>query len=188
MLDGVELREVSSGIQFQGVQTKAQAPNVVGALGFPKTHPMLEHFKFLKAHTSATPKMTIPSPSVLYFRVGSVNTKLYPDREALFAALSNLYIQAVQAFYEAGCRYLQFDDTAWAYLCSKDEVEKAKQRGHRYCRVAPGLCPHDQSRARGKTKGHDDHYAYLPRQFPLHLDHLRRLRAGRRSALRRDRL
>ena len=129
MLDEVELREVMSGIQFQGVQTKAQAPHIVAPLGFPSNHPMVEHFRFLKAHCTTTPKMTIPSPSVLYFRAASVNTKLYPDREALFAALSETYRQAMQAFYDAGCRYLQFDDTAWAYLCSKDEVEKAKQRG-----------------------------------------------------------
>jgi 5-methyltetrahydropteroyltriglutamate--homocysteine methyltransferase len=129
MLDGVELREVSSGIQFQGVQTKAQAPHVVGPLGFSSTHPMLEHFRFLKAHAHAVPKMTIPSPNVLHFRVASVNGKVYPDREALFEGLAETYRQAVLAFYQAGCRYLQFDDTAWAYLCSKDEIEKAKQRG-----------------------------------------------------------
>ena len=129
LLDGVELREVESGIQFQGVQTKAQAPHIVGPLGFPSSHPMLEHFRFLKAHTQATPKMTIPSPSVLHFRVASVNERLYPDRDALFAALAQTYRQAVKAFYEAGCRYLQFDDTAWAYLCSADEVQKARQRG-----------------------------------------------------------
>jgi 5-methyltetrahydropteroyltriglutamate--homocysteine methyltransferase len=129
LLDGVELREVESGIQFQGVQTKAQAPHIVGPLGFPSTHPMLEHFRFLKAHAQTTPKMTIPSPNVLHFRLASVNAKLYPDRDALFTALAEVYRQAVRSFYEAGCRYLQFDDTAWAYLCSKDEVQKAKQRG-----------------------------------------------------------
>ena len=128
MLDGVELREVSSGIQFQGVQTKAQAPHIVGKVGF-SSHPMLEHFRFLKAHTRVVPKMTIPSPNVLHFRVGSVNKAIYPDRAALFDGLAQAYRQAVKALYDAGCRYLQFDDTAWAYLCSKDEVEKAKQRG-----------------------------------------------------------
>jgi 5-methyltetrahydropteroyltriglutamate--homocysteine methyltransferase len=128
-LEGVELRDVASGIQFQGVQTKAQAPHIVGALGFPSDHPMIEHFRFLKAHTDATPKMTIPSPSVLYFRAGSVNADLYPDRATLFESLADVYIQAVTAFYAAGCRYLQFDDTAWAYLCSQDEVRKAKARG-----------------------------------------------------------
>jgi 5-methyltetrahydropteroyltriglutamate--homocysteine methyltransferase len=129
MLDGVELRESSSGIQFQGTQTKALAPHIVGPLGFPRDHPMLDHFRFLKSCTTATAKMTIPSPNVLHFRLASVDRKLYGDRDALFNALAETYRQAMKAFYDAGCRYLQFDDTAWAYLCSKDEVEKAKQRG-----------------------------------------------------------
>ena len=129
LLDGVELREASSGIQFQGTQTKAQAPHITGRLGFPSSHPMLDHFRFLKSHTDATAKMTIPSPNVLHFRLASVDRSFYPDRDSLFAALAHTYRQGMQAFYDAGCRYLQFDDTAWAYLCSKDEVEKAKQRG-----------------------------------------------------------
>jgi 5-methyltetrahydropteroyltriglutamate--homocysteine methyltransferase len=66
---------------------------------------------------------------VLYFRAGSVNPKLYPDRDALFASLTEVYREVVKTFYQAGCRYLQFDDTAWAYLCSADEVQKAKLRG-----------------------------------------------------------
>jgi 5-methyltetrahydropteroyltriglutamate--homocysteine methyltransferase len=129
MLTGVELRDASSGIQFQGVQTKAQAPYIVGPLAFPSDHPMLAHFRFLRSCTKTTPKMTIPSPNVLHFRLASVDRTHYPDREALFAGLAEAYRQAVRAFYDAGCRYLQFDDTAWAYLCSKDEVEKARARG-----------------------------------------------------------
>ena len=68
MLDGVELYEADQGIQFHGVQTKAQSLRIVGKLGF-SNHPMLEHFKFLKAHTSVMPKMTIPAPPVLHFRL-----------------------------------------------------------------------------------------------------------------------
>jgi 5-methyltetrahydropteroyltriglutamate--homocysteine methyltransferase len=128
-LAGVELRDAASGIQFQGSQTRAQAPHIVGPLSFPAGHPMLAHFRFLRSCTKATPKMTIPSPNVLHFRLASVDRKHYPDRETLFAAMAETYRQAVRAFYDAGCRYLQFDDTAWAYLCSKDEVEKAKARG-----------------------------------------------------------
>jgi 5-methyltetrahydropteroyltriglutamate--homocysteine methyltransferase len=129
MQDGHDVREAHAGIHFQCVQSLAQAPHIVGKLGFPKTHPMLDHFRFLKAHARSVPKMTIPSPSVLHFRLGSVDRSIYPDRAALFAALADTYADAVRAFYEAGCRYLQFDDTAWAYLCSKDEVEKARARG-----------------------------------------------------------
>jgi 5-methyltetrahydropteroyltriglutamate--homocysteine methyltransferase len=130
MLDGVEIYELDHGIQFQGIQTKAQSIRVKGKLGF-SNHPMLEHFRFLKAHTRVAPKMTIPSPTVLHFRLepGAVATSFYKDRDAIFEDLSKTYRQAVRGFYDAGCRYLQFDDTAWAYLCSKEEMRKAKERG-----------------------------------------------------------
>jgi 5-methyltetrahydropteroyltriglutamate--homocysteine methyltransferase len=92
---------------------------------------MLEHFKFLKAHTKVVPKMTIPSPSVMHFRLepGAVAKSAYADRDAIFDDLAIAYQNAIKAFYAAGCRYLQFDDTAWAYLCSKEELKKANDRG-----------------------------------------------------------
>ena len=130
MLDGVELYQLDHGIQVQGVQTKAQSIRIKSKLGFSK-HPMLEHFKFLKAHTRVVPKMTIPAPSVMHFRLepGAVNKDAYADRDAIFDDLAKTYQQAIRAFYDAGCRYLQFDDTAWAYLCSQEELKKAKDRG-----------------------------------------------------------
>ena len=130
LLDGVEIRELDHGIQFHGVQTKAQSVRIKDKLGF-SDHPMLEHFKFLKAHTRVLPKMTIPSPAVLHFRLepDAVNKKVYADRSAIFDDLANTYRQAVRAFYDAGCRYLQFDDTVWAYLCSPAELQKARDRG-----------------------------------------------------------
>jgi 5-methyltetrahydropteroyltriglutamate--homocysteine methyltransferase len=130
MLDGVEIYELDHGIQFQGVQTKPRSIRVTGKIGF-SNHPMLEHFKFVKAHTKVTPKMCIPSPTVMHFRLepGAVVNSAYPDRDAIFEDLSKTYRQAVKAFYDAGCRYLQFDDTAWAYLCSDVEMKKAKERG-----------------------------------------------------------
>src|SRR3974390_550109 len=130
MLDGVELYELDHGIQFQGVQTKMQSIKVTGKIGF-SNHPMLEHFKFLKAHTKVTPKMTIPAPSVMHFRLepGAVAKSAYPHRDAIFDCLGGAYQNAVKAFYDAGCRYLQFDDTAWAYLCSQEELKKARAPG-----------------------------------------------------------
>jgi 5-methyltetrahydropteroyltriglutamate--homocysteine methyltransferase len=131
MLDGVELYELDHGIQFHGVQTKMQSIKVTGKIGFSDSHPMLEHFKFLKAHTKVVPKMTIPAPSVMHFRLepGAVSKDFYASRDAIFDDLANAYQKAVKAFYDAGCRYLQFDDTAWAYLCSKEEMKKATDRG-----------------------------------------------------------
>ena len=54
--------------KFQGVQTKPQGISIVGKLGF-SNHPMLEHFKFLKAHTKVVAEDVIPSPAVLHFRL-----------------------------------------------------------------------------------------------------------------------
>ena len=130
MLDGVDLLDSDHGIQFQGMQTKMQVLRVSGKIGF-SNHPMLEHFKFLKAHTKVMPKMTIPSPSVMHFRLepGAVSKDFYASRDAIFDDLAIAYQNAIKAFYAAGCRYLQWDDTAWAYLCSKEELQKAKHRG-----------------------------------------------------------
>src|SRR5215467_12222169 len=130
MLDGVEIYEAGHGIQFQGIQTKPLSIRIIGKIGF-SNHPMLEHFRFLKAHTKVKPKMTIPSPSVLHFRLepGAVSKDFYPHRDAIFDDLGAAYQKAVRAFYDAGCRYLQFDDTAWAYLCSDVELKKARDRG-----------------------------------------------------------
>ena len=130
MLDGVEIYQLDHGIQFQGLQTKPLSIRVNGKIGF-SNHPMLEHFKFLKAHTKVMPKMTIPAPSVMHFRLepGAVAKEFYPTRDHIFDDLAMAYRQAIKAFYDAGCRYLQWDDTAWAYLCSQEELKKAKARG-----------------------------------------------------------
>jgi 5-methyltetrahydropteroyltriglutamate--homocysteine methyltransferase len=133
-LTGCELFHPTEGIQFSGIQTRHDAVRVIGKLDFPADHPMLAHFKFLKkkcdiAHVTA--KMTIPSPAVLHFRGGRklISKEAYPDLESFYADLGKTYRKAVKAFYDAGCRYLQFDDTVWAYLCSQDELRKCRERG-----------------------------------------------------------
>jgi 5-methyltetrahydropteroyltriglutamate--homocysteine methyltransferase len=130
MLEGVEIYELDHGIQFHGVQTKPLSIRVKGKIGFGH-HPMLDHFKYLKAHTRVVPKMCIPSPTVMHFRLepNAVAANVYPSRDAIFDDLAKAYQDAIRAFYDAGCRYLQFDDTAWAYLCSQAELKKAKERG-----------------------------------------------------------
>jgi 5-methyltetrahydropteroyltriglutamate--homocysteine methyltransferase len=139
-LKGAEIYTAEQGIQFKGIQTAARALRITGKLDFPADHPMLEHFKFLKANTSVTPKMAIPSPAVIHFRGGrpTISTAAYPELDAFFDDLGTLYGKAIRAFYDAGCRYLQLDDTVWAYLCSKDELEKARGRGDDVDRL-PGI-------------------------------------------------
>ncbi len=130
-LDGIEIKEIDHGIQFQGVQTKPRSPFVTGKIDFSDNHPFIEHFKFLAANTTHTPKMTTPSPTVVHWRSENenINSDIYPNRDAILDDLAAAYRKAVKAFYDAGCRYLQFDDTTWAYLCSEVELEKAAERG-----------------------------------------------------------
>ncbi|ROP62078.1 5-methyltetrahydropteroyltriglutamate--homocysteine methyltransferase [Enterobacter sp. BIGb0383] len=130
-LQGVERFEAEQGIQFNGVQTKAHGVRVVGKLGFG-SHPMLEDFRYLKSISgSAEPKMTIPSPSVLHFRGGRkvIDATVYPDLADYFDDLATTWRDAIRAFYDAGCRYLQLDDTVWAYLCSDEQRQQIRERG-----------------------------------------------------------
>ena len=129
-LDGVTPHSTTGGIQFHGVQTKAEGLKITGKIGF-SGHPMLEHFKFLKAHARVTPKMTIPAPSTLHFRQGraSISKEVYPDLDRFFDDLATAYRGAIRAFYDAGCSYLQLDDTAWAMICDPNERMQSRARG-----------------------------------------------------------
>jgi 5-methyltetrahydropteroyltriglutamate--homocysteine methyltransferase len=129
-LDGVELYATGQGIAFAGVTTKAESVRVIDKVGF-SGHPHIEHFRFLKDHTKVTPKMTIPAPSTLHFRQGrqSISKQIYPELDAYFDDVGQAYRKAIRAFYDAGCRYLQFDDTAWSMLCDPRERGHSRERG-----------------------------------------------------------
>jgi 5-methyltetrahydropteroyltriglutamate--homocysteine methyltransferase len=128
-LDGVEMVE-AEGIKFAGVTSKAEAPFVRGKLG-SKHHPQIAHFEFLKAHTRRTPKMTIPSPSMLHYRGGRkmIDRTAYPTMEEFYHDLGQAYKRVIQDFYTAGCRYLQLDDCSFAYLCDPAQRQMLAQRG-----------------------------------------------------------
>ncbi len=130
-LDGVESFHAAHGIAFKGgIETQARGLRVTGKIGF-STHPMIGHFEFLRDHTRATPKMTIPSPSVLHFRGGrrAVSPAVYPEMDEFYRDLGLAYRAAVGAFAEAGCRYLQLDEVNLAYLCDEEQREKLRERG-----------------------------------------------------------
>jgi 5-methyltetrahydropteroyltriglutamate--homocysteine methyltransferase len=92
---------------------------------------MLYHFRFLRDHTRAMPKMTIPSPSVLHFRGGrsAVSAAVYPEMEEFYRDLAMAYRGAVGAFAGAGCRYLQLDEVNLAYLCDPEQRLMLRERG-----------------------------------------------------------
>ncbi len=129
-LDGVTPFATEHGIKFAGVETKAEGIKITGRIGF-SGHPMLDHFRYLKANTRVTAKMTIPAPSTFHFRQGRalISREVYPDLDAYFDDVAAAYRKAIRAFYDAGCRYLQLDDTAWAMLCDPREREGSRARG-----------------------------------------------------------
>jgi 5-methyltetrahydropteroyltriglutamate--homocysteine methyltransferase len=130
-LDGVESFRSDHGIAFKGgIETQPKGLRVTGKIGFT-SHPMIEHFRFLRDHTKATPKMTVPSPSVLHFRGGrrAVSPDIYPDMEEFYRDLALAYRGAVQAFADAGCRYLQLDEVNLAYLCDAEQRQLLTERG-----------------------------------------------------------
>src|SRR6516165_8498661 len=183
-LAGATFYTTDHGIQFHGVQTKAETIKIDGKISF-SGHPMLDHFKFLKAHARVTPKMTIPAPSTLHFRQGraAISREVYPDRDAFFDDLANAYRAAIRAFYDAGCRYLQLDDTAWSMLCDPNERAQSKKRGDDPDSL-PARCAAHQCRLARQARRHGDYHAFLPRQFPFHLHRFRRLRLRRGTTAR----
>jgi len=129
-LDGVERTVMDTGIAFAGVTTRNEGVRVTGKLGF-SGHPMIEHFKFLQAHTRRTPKMTIPAPSAIYGRPVKtpIDKAAYPTLDAFFTDLGQAYRKAVRAFADAGCRYLQLDEVFIAMLCDPKYRQQMKDRG-----------------------------------------------------------
>ncbi len=129
-LDGIDKHVMDTGIAFAGVNTRNEGLKVTGKLGF-SDHPMIEHFKFVAAHTSATPKITIPAPSAAYGRPvpTPIDTKVYPKLDAFFDDLGQAYKKAVRAFGDAGCRYLQLDEVFIAMLCDEKYRAQITARG-----------------------------------------------------------
>jgi 5-methyltetrahydropteroyltriglutamate--homocysteine methyltransferase len=132
-LHGVESYTGERKIKFSnsGPQPRSILLRVIGKLGGYAPHPMIEHFKFLKAHTKQTAKVTIPSPSSLHFRYGrdAVPAVIYPAMEDFYRDLGESYRKVVRAFAEAGCRYLQLDEVNLAYLCDPSLRELIVARG-----------------------------------------------------------
>ena len=128
-LQGVDFIEAPP-IKFHGVLTKSEAVKINRKVDFAG-HPHLEHFKFMKSVCKTVPKMTIPAPSTFHFRQGRVmiSKEVYPDLDQYFADVAATWKKAIRAFYDAGCRYLQLDDTAWAMICDPKERAHSRERG-----------------------------------------------------------
>ena len=137
-LDGIEKHVMEQGVAFAGVTTRNEGLKVTGKIGY-SGHPMLEHFKFVAAHTRRTPKMTIPSPSAMVGRpvLPPIDAKTYSDRDKMFADLGQAYKKVVRAFADQGCRYLQLDEVTIAMLCDENYRAKMVARGDDPDRLGP---------------------------------------------------
>ena len=91
----------------------------------------VEAFTFLKSIVTRTPKLTIPSPNMLYSQVGraGVDKRVYPDLDAFVEDTAAAYRAEIADLYAAGCRYLQLDDVSLAYLCDEELRGQMKARG-----------------------------------------------------------
>src|SRR5262245_54452392 len=130
-IDGVEKHIMDSGIAFVGVTTRNEGVMVTGKLGVAGPHPMVEHFKFVAAHTTRTPKITIPAPSAIYGRPSPtpIDKKAYPTLDTFWDDLGRAYRKAVSGFADAGCRYLQLDEVFIAMLCDPKYRAQMTARG-----------------------------------------------------------
>ena len=121
-LDGISKEAGHISVKFfneQGtVEFTPAALHVDGKLGLTKTI-FGEHFAFLRdTVTTAVPKLTIPSPSMVHYRGGkaAIDPRVYPDMDAFWSDLTAAYAEQVSRVGELGCTYLQFDDTSLAYM------------------------------------------------------------------------
>ena len=134
-LDGVEeIKADHWSVHFKGHQPKAATLKITGKIDF-NNHPFLEHFKYLNSIAQGTLcKMTIPSPSMLHL-ICCVRSeeytpiKHYEDMDVLYHDIAIAYQKAIRAFYDAGCRYLQLDDTSWGEFCDANKRKAYKERG-----------------------------------------------------------
>ncbi|HVC22438.1 MAG TPA: 5-methyltetrahydropteroyltriglutamate--homocysteine S-methyltransferase [Candidatus Dormibacteraeota bacterium] len=91
-----------------------------------------EAFEFLRGCvTSAVPKLTIPSPSMVHYRGGraAIDPTVYPEMDEFWADLSAAYAQEIRALGDVGCTYLQLDDTSLAYLNDPHQRELLRSQG-----------------------------------------------------------
>jgi 5-methyltetrahydropteroyltriglutamate--homocysteine methyltransferase len=136
-LDGIEQVEGSSiHVQFRNAEGEYDyappAMRVSGRVGLTDTI-FADAFTFLRDNASAqqTPKLTVPSPSMVHYRGGtsSIDESVYPELDAFWDDLAAAYAEQLQGVYALGCRYLQLDDTSLAYINDPAQREHIQKIG-----------------------------------------------------------
>lgn len=136
-LGGIDQSEQHLKVEFHNPDgTKEFSPaalRVSGPITLRETI-FADAFRFLRSATEttgATPKLTIPSPSMVHYRGGAaqIDPSVYPDMEQFWADLSTAYAEQIRGLGELGCTYLQLDDTTLAYLNDPNQRAMLTARG-----------------------------------------------------------
>ena len=133
-LDGVEERGgLKKAFKIDAGKDVHFAPPVMVVTGkiAHKKPIQLADYQFLARHVGETPKVAIPSPTMLHFRAGrsGIPEDVYPEMDAFYADVAAAYRAEVDSLAAAGCRYIQMDDTNLAYLCDDEQRADAARRG-----------------------------------------------------------
>jgi len=135
-IDGISKAPGNMSVQFHNAEGDIEftpaALHIDGKLGVSQTI-FAEAFEYLRsvASDAQTPKLTIPSPSMVHYRGGraAVDESVYPDMDGFWDDLTSAYAEQVRRLGELGCRYLQFDDTSLAYLNDPKQREMIASQG-----------------------------------------------------------
>jgi 5-methyltetrahydropteroyltriglutamate--homocysteine methyltransferase len=134
-LDGISKAESDLVVHFHNAEGDIDfTPAALKVDGKIDVHQPIfgEAFGFLEgAVNGATPKLTIPSPSMVHYRGGaaSIDRDVYPDDGEFWSDLTSAYAKQVKMVHDLGCTYLQFDDTSLAYLNDPNQRKMMSERG-----------------------------------------------------------
>lgn len=121
-LTGVGHYDYQQSYKFHGSKTRTDNADLVGKIAFNPDHPFFKTFQFLQTlvPSGVLVKQTIPSPTMLFRDNRSDNWhQFYETWDQYLDDLAKAYHETIQHFYDLGCRYLQLDDTTWAFLISQ---------------------------------------------------------------------
>ena len=130
-LNGVEAYDQDDSYKFHGAKTRTTNVRLTGKVAFNPEHPFFADFEYLKSVTPAgvEPKVTIPSPSMILARDGRSDLygNFYDSWEGYLDDIAQAYHDTLQHLYDLGARYVQLDDTTWAFLIARfgDDAENA---------------------------------------------------------------
>jgi 5-methyltetrahydropteroyltriglutamate--homocysteine methyltransferase len=135
-LDGISKAPGNMSVQFHNAEGDIEftpaALHIGSRIGLTDTI-FAEPFEYLQslAQDGQTPKLTIPSPSMVHYRGGraAIDESVYPDMDEFWSDLTGAYSEEVRRLGDLGCRYLQFDDTSLAYLNDPRQREMIASQG-----------------------------------------------------------